>query len=341
MINIAVIGVGYWGPNLVRNFASLGAAVRVAVLCDQDTERVQRIRQQFCPDARIVKDIADVSGDAAIDACVIATPIRTHFDIGRRMLEAGKHVFVEKPLAESVRQCRTLIELAQKKQRVLMVGHVFEYNAVVRWIKEYIEKDEFGNLLYLYSRRVNLGRIQNDINALWSFAPHDVSIVNYWLDSEPVEVSARGFSYLNPDIEDVVFVTLRYPGDIGVHMHLGWLDPLKVRQMTLVGSRKMIVYDDVSMDEKIRIYDKGVENLGDAIESPESFAKFNFQVRVGDIQIPKMTFSEPLRTECEHFIRCITDGKRPVTDGENGLRVVRVLEKAEESIKNDGRIIRL
>ncbi|HET8580202.1 MAG TPA: Gfo/Idh/MocA family oxidoreductase, partial [Nitrospiraceae bacterium] len=199
------------------------------------------------------------------------------------------------------------------------------------------DQEELGKLFYMYSQRVNLGRIQSDVNALWSFAPHDVSIMNYWLGQEPLWVATRGFSYLNNGIEDVVFVTLEYPGGVGAHFHLGWLDPRKVRLMTLVGSKKMLVYDDVSLDAKIQIYDKGIVQLHDHLGTPESFAEFQLQLRVGDLVIPPtLQFSEPLQNECQHFIDCIRNGQRPLTDGLNGLRVVKVLEAAEQSLKQGG-----
>lgn len=282
-----------------------------------------------------------LSEDSRIDAVVVATPIRTHFEICRFFLSAGKHVFVEKPLAQTEKECRPLIALAGEKQRVLMVGHVFEYNAAVRKIKEYVDQGELGKLFYVYSQRVNLGKIQNDVNALWSFAPHDISILNYWLGKEPVRVAARGFSYLNPNIEDVVFVTLEYPGGVGAHLHLGWLDPRKVRLMALVGSKKMLVYDDVSLDAKIQVYDKGVVQLHDFLEAPETFAEFQFQIRSGDLVTPSLPFSEPLHSECRHFIDSIQKGARPLTDGENGLRVVKVLEAAESSLRQGGKTIDL
>lgn len=339
-INVAMVGLGYWGPNLVRNFVGL-ENVRVAALCDLDVKRAEMFRQRFCPDARIVSDYRLLADDPQVDAVVIATPIRTHHELGSFFLASGKHVFIEKPLARTEEECRSLIDLAQQHKRVLMVGHVFEYNVAVQRIKQYIDSGELGRLFYVYSQRVNLGRIQHDVNALWSFAPHDVSILNYWFGQQPVQVSARGFSYLNSGIEDVVFVTLQYPNGVGAHLHLGWLDPRKVRLMTLVASKKMLVYDDVSLDGKIQIYDKGIADLHDFLEAPGSFAEFQFQLRVGDLVIPTIQFSEPLQSECQHFIDCIQGGRRPLTDGLNGLRVVRVLEAAERSLQQDGKPIEL
>lgn len=340
MHNIAVVGLGNWGPNLVRNLASL-SDVNLSVLCDLDGKRGEAMRDRFCPEARVVTDYRRLADESTISAIFIATPIRTHYELGSFFLAAGKHVFIEKPLARTVEECQSLMDLADRHARVLMVGHVFQYNAAVQRIRQYLDSGELGKLFYVYSQRVNLGRIQNDVNALWSFAPHDISIMNCWLGQEPMRVSARGFSYLNNGIEDVVFVTLEYPGGIGAHLHLGWLDPRKVRLMTLVGSKKMLVYDDISLDAKIQIYDKGIERLDDFLDAPETFAEFQFQLRVGDLVVPTLQFSEPLQTECRHFLDCIQGGRRPLTDGLSGLKVVKVLEAAEQSLKQGGRPVEL
>lgn len=335
MINVAVLGLGYWGPNLLRNLAGLDN-VKIIALCDLDVKRAESFQRRYCLDARVIADYWRLADDPQVDAVVIATPIRTHYETGSCLLAAGKHVFIEKPMARTESECRKLIDLAERHRRVLMVGHVFEYNVAVQKIKQYLERGELGKLFYVYSQRVNLGRIQHDVNALWSFAPHDVSILNYWFDEQPVRVAARGFSYLNSGVEDVVFVTLEYPNGVGAHLHLGWLDPRKERLMTLVGSKKMLVYDDVSLDRKIQIYDKGIAGLHEFLETPESFAEFQFQLRVGDLVIPAMQFGEPLRSECQHFVDCIQYGRKPLTGGVNGLRVVRVLEAAERSLRQDG-----
>jgi len=339
-LNVAVVGIGYWGPNLVRNLTSLEGA-QVSALCDLDLARAERVKERFCPQARVSNDHREVADDPKIDAVVIATPVNNHFELGSLFLSRGKHVFMEKPLAKTVDECTRLIELAHHHQKTLMVGHVFVYNAAVVKIKDYLRNGELGKLLYIYSQRLNLGRIQHDVSALWSFAPHDVSIVNYWLDEEPILVTARGFSYLKTGIEDVVFVTLNYPSGVGLNLHLTWLDPQKVRLMTLVGTKKMVVYDDVSVDSKIKLYDKGILALHEYMEAPPSFAEFQFQIRMGDVLIPRLSFSEPLQNECRHFLDCILDGKPPATDGLNGLGVVKVLQAAEESMKRGGAPIEL
>jgi len=340
MIKIAFVGLGYWGPNLLRNLSAL-EGVEITTLCDFDLKRLESLRQRYCQAARVISDYRALADDPQLDAVVIATPIRTHYELGSFLLSSGKHVFIEKPLARTTAECQSLIDLAERYERMLMVGHVFEFNAAVQRIKQYIDEGELGKLFYVYSQRVNLGRIQHDVNALWSFAPHDISIMNYWFGQEPVRVSARGFSYLSPAVEDVVFMTLEYPNGVGAHLHLGWLDPRKVRLMSLVGSKKMLVYDDVSLDAKIQLYDKGVTNLHDFLESPETFAEFQFSIRAGDLVIPTLQFSEPLQSECRHFIDCIQHGRKPLTDGLDGLKVVKVLEAAEHSLKNGGMTIDL
>lgn len=340
MVRVAIVGLGYWGPNLVRNLTTIENAAVVA-LCDLDTARAETFRRRFCPNARVVNDVGLLAADPVVDAVVIATPIPTHYALADRLLQAGKHVLVEKPLAGTAAECVQLIDRAERTGRLLMVGHVFEYSAAVRAVKQHIDSGDLGRVLYVYSQRVNLGRIQRDTNALWSFAPHDVSILNYWFGQAPDRVSARGFSCLQTGVEDVVFVTLEYPNGVGAHLHLGWLDPRKVRLMTIVGSKKMLVYDDVSPDAKIQIYDKGVTPPPHLKEAPGTFAEFQVLLRVGDLTIPTLKFSEPLQVECQHFIDCIQRGERPLTDGQSGLRTVKVLEAAAESLRQDGTPITL
>lgn len=334
-IRIAQIGIGYWGPNLLRNLATCDD-FEVVALCDLDMGCLEKFSAKHCPSAKLYTNFEKLLEEVELDAIAIATPIRSHFALAKAALEAGIHTFVEKPLAASVEECRILNEIADQKGVTLMVGHVFEYNSAVRRIKDIITSGELGDVFYLYSQRVNLGRIQNDINALWSFAPHDISIINFWTGLEPVAVTARGFSYLTQDVEDVVFLVVEYPGNINAHFHLGWLDPRKIRTMTVVGSRKMLVYDDVSMDAKIKIYDKGVKDLHEYVRAPETFAEFQFQIKQGDLTIPALKFGEPLATECRHFAECIKNEIRPISDGYNGMRVVKVLEAANQSMAQNG-----
>lgn len=333
-VRLAHVGLGYWGPNIARNLASLDGA-ELAMLCDADRSRLERVGRQL-PGPRLVTDFADVLADDTIDGVVLATPVVTHYPLAKQALEAGKHVMVEKPLAPTSEECEALIELADARDLRLMVGHVFVYNAAVRRVKEYIDSGELGEIYYIYSQRLNLGQVRNDVNALWNFAPHDISILCDWLDAEPIGATARGYSYVQPGIEDVVFMTLDFPGGIGANVHISWLDPLKVRRMTIVGSEKMVVYDDVSADAKITIYDRGVtrKRLDEAggPGSVRTYGEFQLLLRAGDVLIPKLDFVEPLKVECQHFVDCIRTGETPRTDGRKGLAVVRALEAAQRSM---------
>jgi predicted dehydrogenase len=337
--NVALVGLGYWGPNLARNLAILDDA-RLHTLCDAQPERLERLARQY-PGTRVITDFESVLADDEIHAVVLATPVVSHYELAKRALQAGKHVMVEKPLAQTSAQCAELVELAERSGLILMVGHVFLYNAAVRRVKEYIDSGEVGDVHYIYSQRLNLGQVRHDVNALWNFAPHDLSILMYWLGNDPERVIARGYSYVQPAIEDVVFMTLDFPGGVGANVHISWLDPFKIRQMTVVGSKKMIVYDDVSADARITIYDKGVARTRRSTEGRppgayETFGEFQLLLRAGDVLIPKVDFVEPLRVECQHFVDCIRSGERPLTDGTSGLRVVRVLEAAQASMAASG-----
>jgi len=328
-INVALIGYGYWGPNIARNLQNLSTCNLISI-CDQDKTRLRQL-ELFYPATRVETDHKKVFANSAINAVVIATPVPTHYSLTKEALQAGKHVLVEKPITMDSIEAEELIEIAALQNKILMVGHTFEFNPVVHKIKQLITDGEIGEPFYVYSTRVNLGQVQSKLNALWSIAPHDISILIYLLENMPVEVSCRGASYLNTGVEDVVFVDMAFPMGITCHIHVSWLDPSKVRRMTIVGSKKMIVYDDVASEGKIKIYDKGVYRKGEDV-----YGEFQMKLYSGDIYIPKIDMSEPLRNECDHFIECINQGKRPSADGENGLRVVRVLEAAERSLKNRG-----
>jgi predicted dehydrogenase len=331
-IRIAQIGYGYWGPNLARNFAQLPDA-ELACLVDASPEAQAKAQRLYgCQTATAIDTVL---ADPHIDAIAIATPARSHFELSKAALLADKHVFVEKPLAMSIDECRELIALARQRDRILMVGHVFEYNQAVRYVKQAIRAGDLGEVYYLYSRRVNLGRVQSDVNALWSIAPHDISIALYLLEQMPVAVSCQGASCLG-QVEDVIFLTLHFPGNVLCHIHVSWLDPSKVRELTVVGSRKMIVYDDVNSEGKIRIYDKGVYRKGDPI-----YGEFQFKLHTGDILIPRIDMREPLYEECAHFVECIRSGRQPQTDGENGLRVVAVLTAGQQSLDRGGEKVAL
>lgn len=327
-VRIAQVGYGYWGPNLARNFAQLPGAELTYVVDASPDARATAQRLYHC---KAVATMEEALADPQVDAVVLATPARTHHDLALAALNAGKHLLIEKPLAMSIVEGRAIVEAAAQQQRVLMVGHVFEYNPAVHYIKRAIDDGELGEVYYLYSRRVNLGRVQSDINALWSIAPHDISIAIHLLGQAPEAVSCHGAACLNGQVEDVIFLTLHFPGNVLCHIHVSWLDPSKTRELTVVGSRKMIVYDDVATEGKVRIYDKGAFRKGDPI-----YGEFQYKLHSGDIWIPRIDMQEPLRLECTHFVDCIRDGKRPLTDGENGLRVVSVLEAGQKSLNAGG-----
>lgn len=333
-LRLGLVGYGYWGPNLARNFHQLPEAWLVAC-ADADTSRLAEVSRLYPSIQQTATDVRPLLENPTLDALVIATPARSHFPLVSQALEAGKHVLVEKPLALTSAEARALIEIARKNHRVLMVGHTFEYNPAVWKIQEMLDAGSLGKLYYVYSNRVNLGRVQTDINALWSIAPHDISILLALLKTMPLSVSAHGATYVSQGIEDVVFALLQFPQNIVGHIHASWLDPSKTRQMTFVGSERMIVYDDVDPEAKLKIYDKGIYKRGDA------FGEFQLRIRSGDLHIPKIDLTEPLKYECAHFLECVRDNKTPRTDGENGLRVVRVLEAAQQSLTQDGKSIAL
>lgn len=336
MINVGVIGCGYWGPNLIRNLSKLDD-VKLRALCDAEADRLQQVAHGYQVDYT-TQDAERVVSDSAVDAVVLATPAATHYDLASQALLNGKSVLVEKPLALEVSEAEELVALADERGLVLMVGHVFLYNAAVKCLKEYIQSGELGKVYYLYSQRLNLGRLRQDVNAMWNFAPHDVSIMLHLLDEVPTAVSANGLCYIQPNIEDVVFMQMRFPSGVGAHIHISWLDPLKVRQMTVVGDKKMAVYDDVSTDAKLCLYNRGVVKVPTA-DSPrdfESFGAFQLLTRKGDAYIPAIQFTEPLRNECRHFVECVREGRCPLTDGLSGLEVVRVLAAADESLHSNG-----
>lgn len=327
-IHIAQVGHGDRGPNLARNFAQLPDADLTYMVDASAEARATASRLYGC---KAVATLEEALADPVVDAVVLATPARTHHALASAALQAGKHVFIEKPLAMSVGEGQAIVDMAAQHERILMVGHVFEYNPAVHYIKHALQAGELGEVYYLYSRRVNLGRVQSDINALWSIAPHDISIAIHLLEQAPEAVSCQGAAWLNGQVEDVIFLTLHFPGNVLCHIHASWLDPSKTREMTVVGSRKMIVYDDVATEGKVRIYDKGAFRKGDPI-----YGEFQYKLHSGDIWIPRIDMQEPLKLECAHFVECIRTGKRPLTDGENGLRVVKVLEAGQQSLNNGG-----
>lgn len=327
---VGVIGCGYWGPNLIRNFNQLPVS-RVKYCCDLDDSRLKHMKTLY-PHVILTNRYEDLIEDAEVDAVAIATPVSTHHPIAKACLQGGKHVLVEKPLASSIAEAENLVETAAAQDRVLFSGHTFVYNAAVQKMKELVEAGELGQVFYVSSIRVNLGLFQEDINVIWDLAPHDISILNHVLGCDPVTVSTYAKSYIRHGIEDVAFMVLQYPRGIVAHIHVSWLDPCKIRRTTLVGSKKMLVYDDTSTLEKIRVYDKGV-----TIQPHyDTFGEFQLAYRFGDIIVPKINDVEPLKAECSHFVDCIVNGTHPRSDGHAGLAVVKVVERACESAKLGG-----
>jgi predicted dehydrogenase len=323
VIRVGVVGLGYWGPNLARNFAALpGSELRW--LCDGDEAALARASDAL-RGPRATTSYDELLADPELDAVAIATPVPTHADLAVRALEAGKHCFVEKPLAQSAADGERAVEAARASGRILMVGHLLEYHPGVRKLKEIAASGELGDIHYIYSNRLNLGVLREQENALWSLGAHDISVVLYLAaGEEPVECEARGESYMQPGIEDVVFCYLRFPSGLAAHLHLSWLDPHKERRFTVVGSRKMATFDDMDLERKVTVYDKGFD------ERVGSYGEYI--TRSGDIWSPRVPAAEPLRVECEEFVECVREHRTPRSDGESGLRVVRVLEALQHSL---------
>jgi len=330
---VAVVGCGYWGPNFVRNFSQISDS-EVAACCDLSEERLRHMRALY-PYVRTTTRLQDVLDDPTINAVVVATPVTTHFRVAAACLKAGKHVLIEKPICPSAREVLGLIDLAEERGLVLMGGHTFLFNAAVVKVREYIENGELGEIYYINTTRVNLGLFQEDINVIWDLAPHDVSILNFVLNARPVAVAAYGRPYIQEAVEDVAFLTLEYPRGIIAHLHVSWLDPNKIRRTTIVGSQKMLVYDDVATLEKIRVYDKGVT----VQPHYDTFGEFQLAYRFGDIYIPKVDDSEPLKVECLSFLEAIRKGAISKSSAYEGLAVVEVLEAAQRSVRRGGRMV--
>jgi predicted dehydrogenase len=326
-VRIGVAGLGYWGPNLARNFASIPGA-ELTWCCDSSEDARARLAERF-PEARVTGDLGDLLGDPELDAVALATPVPTHGPLAAEVLEAGKHCFVEKPLAQSVEQAELAVEAARRSGRTLMVGHLLEYHPGVQMLKQLSSSGELGEIYYIYGNRLNLGKLRADENALWSLGAHDVSVVLHLAEEEPIEVWARGESYVRPGVEDVVFCFLRFPSGLSAHLHLSWLDPHKERRFTVVGSRRMATFDDMALEGKLTVYDKGFD------EDARGYGEYI--TRSGDIFSPRIPNVEPLRLECEHFVECIIAGQRPRSDGDSGLRVVRVLAQLQQALEESAR----
>ncbi len=328
-LSLALVGLGYWGPNLARNFAAIEDC-DLTWCCDASEDARARLAGQY-PGTRFTDDLAEVLADPDVDAVVLATPVPTHAELAVRVLESGRHCFVEKPLGQSVAEAQLAVDAAQSTGKTLMVGHLLEYHPGVQRLKELSDSGELGDeIYYIYGNRLNLGKVRADENALWSLGAHDVSVLLYLADEEPHEVIARGESYVREGVEDVVFCFLRFPSGLSAHLHLSWLDPHKERRFTIVGSKRMATFDDMALEGKLTIYDKGVD------ETSRGYGEYI--TRSGDIFSPRIPNLEPLRVECEHFVRCVRTGERPRSDGESGLRVVRVLEELQNSLDRSLRV---
>lgn len=334
-IKIGVVGCGYWGPNLMRNFRALPDC-NLKMICDLNEQRLAHLKPLY-PEVQGTTEYRHLLNGAGLDAVVIATAVNTHFPMAKASLLAGKHTLIEKPMACSSVECQELIAIAQKKGLVLMTGHTFLYSPAVRKIKEIVNQGDIGEIRYICARRLNLGLFQKDINVAWDLAPHDISIVLNIMGEQPASINCRGSAHITPGVEDVTTMCLSFPNQKSAIIHSSWLDPRKVREMTIVGSKRMIVYDDVATLEKIRIFDARVERP----PHYDTFAEFHYAYHYGDVYAPYVKQEEPLKTECQHFLDCIRSGSAPLTDGSQGLELVRILEASSESLRQGGSPVQL
>ncbi len=332
-MKIAVVGLGYWGPNLVRNFLAMDR-VETVIGCDADPIRLKKISKMF-PAAVTSASFDSLLEDDSVNAIALATPVSTHYPMAKRALAAGKHVLIEKPMTTSVEHARILVQMAADKELILMVDHTFIYTGAVRKLKELTKRGDLGEFLYFDSVRVNLGLFQQDTNVIWDLAPHDVSIMEHLIDKAPLYVTAVGANHFSGH-EDMAYVSVHFEDKTMAHFHVNWLSPVKIRKILLAGSKKMIVYDDMEPSEKIKVYDKGVE-----INSKERLYKTLIQYRTGDMSAPQISSTEALKLVTREFITCIQTGKRPLSDGGSGLKVVQILEAADQSLKDKGRPVYL
>ena len=331
-MNVAVVGLGYWGPNLLRNLYELHRCDRL-IACDLDQSKLDRVKSRY-PVVEITQDFKQILDDKDIDSVVIATPVSYHYPLAKQVLESGKHVFVEKPFTAARAEAVDLINLGKQNGKIVMVGHTFEFSPPVLKIKEILDKGDLGDIYYISASRVNLGLHQKDVSVIWDLAPHDFSCIFFWLNEQPTTVSAMGGAYVQSGIPDVAFVNLEFSSGCIANVQLSWLAPSKLRRTTIVGSEKMLVYDDTENIEKVKIYDKGVD-----YKDPETFGEYHLSYRSGDVLSPRLDSFEPLRREMTHFLDCSENNITPQTDGNNGLRVVKTLEAAELSLKNSGIVI--
>jgi predicted dehydrogenase len=329
-MQVAVIGCGYWGPNLVRN---LNGITKKLICCDKDSKKLEKLKKRF-PENTFTQSAKDIFKDKSIDGVLIATSVTSHFELAKNAMEAGKHVFIEKPMAANPREAEDLIKIAEKNKLVLMVGHTFLFSPPVIKINEIIKNKNLGKIYYISTTRVNLGLHQKDVSVIWDLAPHDFSILFYWLNEIPKKIWATGKDYILKGITDVAFVTMEFPSGTQAHLQISWLAPSKLRRTAIVGSEKMLVYDDTENVEKVKIFDKGVD-----YKDPETFGEFQLSYRSGDIWSPRLETFEPLQKEMEYFLHSVNTGKIDKCSGYEGLQVVRVLEAAEKSLRNEGKAI--
>jgi len=333
MINMGIIGYGYWGPNIVRNFSMLEGA-RVSSICDGNQQALNRARKSY-PNSAVTQDCNDILNSTEIDAVAVITPVSTHFELAKKALENGKHVFVEKPFTATAAQAEELIALAERKKLTIMVDHTFLFTGAVNKIKEHIKMKTLGELYYYDSVRVNLGLFQHDVNVVWDLAPHDFAIMDYLVEERPMAVSACGKAHVS-SMEDTAFVTLQFNNNMIAHFNVNWLSPVKVRTTRIGGEKKMLVWNDLEADEKIKIYDKGVE-----VKSKEATYRMLVNYRSGDMYAPRVEPVEALKLETQYFVRCIEKNETPINDGHAGLRVVKMLEACSESLKKNGQQVKL
>lgn len=333
IVKVGVLGYGYWGPNIVRNFHGQGQS-RVVSVCDQSPKSLQRVRQSY-PDMHVTTDCNELLRSTDVDAIAVVTPVRTHYELAKAALENGKHVFVEKPFTTTSAQAEELIELAERKNLKIMVDHTFLFTGAVRKIRKLIDEDTLGNLYYYDSTRVNLGLFQHDVNVIWDLAPHDLSIMDYLIAQKPEAVVATGECHLN-GVADIAFITLYYPDNMIGHINVNWLSPVKVRSTLIGGEKKMLLWNDIEADEKIKVYDKGVQ-----FSNGEAVYRQLVSYRTGDMWAPKVEQVEALKAEAAYFIECVTQDKNPFNGGQAGLRVVRMLEAADKSLQQKGKVVEL
>ena len=335
MINVSVIGIGYWGPNIIRNFVA-NPDTQIDKVCDLKKERIEHIRRTY-PSLSGCTDYHEILKDPKIDLVAICTPVFSHYEIAKAALNAGKHILIEKPMTSTSAQAEELVNLAAKKNLKIFVDHTFVFTGAVRKMKDLLNKGEIGDLYYFDSVRVNLGLFQHDVNVIWDLAPHDISIMHYLIGQYPESVVATGADHLGNNLEDVAYLTVYYPNNLIAHIHTNWLSPVKIRQTLLAGSKKMIVWDDNQPSEKVRVYDKGIE----VIETPDEIYNTLIQYRTGDMHCPKIDTKEAIGVEVQEIVNCLENNKQPTVDGEAGLMVVKILEASQDSIKNRGKEIRI